>query len=241
MHGVLNLPWWGYLVVLLVLTQITIVSVTVFLHRCQAHRALELHPIASQFFRCWLWLTTGMVTKEWAAVHRKHHAKVETDEDPHSPIKQGIWKVLFQGTELYKKESRDQETLERYGQGTPDDWMERHVYASNNKYGILLMFIIDVVLFGPIGISIWALQMAWIPFFAAGVVNGVGHYVGYRNFECPDASRNLIPVGFFIGGEELHNNHHTFGTSAKFSVKWWEFDMGWLVIRLLQIFGLAHP
>lgn len=241
MYGVLNLSWWGYIVAILILTQITIVSVTIFLHRCQAHRALELHPIASHFFRFWLWLTTGMVTKEWAAIHRKHHAKVETDEDPHSPQKQGIWKVLFQGTELYKRESRNQETLDRYGTGTPDDWIERNVYARNNKYGILLMFLIDLVLFGPMGITIWAVQMAWIPFWAAGVVNGVGHYVGYRNFECQDASRNLIPIGFFIGGEELHNNHHTFGTSAKFSVKWWEFDMGWLVIRMLQSVGLARP
>jgi stearoyl-CoA desaturase (delta-9 desaturase) len=240
MHGVLNLPWWGYLLVILALTQVTIMSVTIFLHRCQAHRALELHPIASHFFRFWLWLATGMITKEWAAIHRKHHAKVETADDPHSPQVQGIWRVLFHGTELYKKESRNPETLERYGQGTPDDWMERHIYT-HSKYGILLMFIIDVVLFGPIGITIWAIQMAWIPLFAAGVVNGVAHYVGYRNFECQDASRNVLPIGFLIGGEELHNNHHTFGTSAKFSVKWWEFDMGWLVIRTLQIFGLAKP
>jgi stearoyl-CoA desaturase (delta-9 desaturase) len=240
MHGVLNLPWWGYIVATLVLTQITIVSVTIFLHRCQAHRALELHPAVSHFFRMWLWLTTGMVTKEWTAVHRKHHAKVETVDDPHSPQIQGIWKVLFQGTELYKKETRDPETLERYGTGTPDDWMERNFY-SRSKYGIILMIILDVLLFGPIGITIWAIQMAWIPFFAAGVVNGVGHYVGYRNFECQDASRNLMPIGFFIGGEELHNNHHTFGTSAKFSVKWWEFDMGWMFIRIFQFFGLAHP
>ncbi len=241
MHGVLGLSWWGYLVAILIMTQITIVSVTIFLHRCQAHRALDLHPIPSHFFRFWLWLTTGMVTKEWTAIHRKHHAKVETEDDPHSPQTQGIWRVLFQGVELYKKESHNKETLKRYGTGTPDDWLERHIYSNGNKYGILLMFLIDVVLFGPIGISIWALQMTWIPFFAAGVVNGLGHYVGYRNFECQDASRNLIPIGFFIGGEELHNNHHTFGTSAKFSVKWWEFDMGWLVIRILQFFGLAHP
>lgn len=240
MHGLLNLPWWGYIVVTLALTQITIMAVTIFLHRCQAHRALELHPIISHFFRFWLWLTTGMLTKEWAAIHRKHHAKVETTDDPHSPQIQGIWRVLFNGTELYKKESQNAETLERYGQGTPDDWMERHFY-SRSKYGIILMFIIDLLLFGPIGITIWAVQMAWIPFFAAGVVNGVAHYVGYRNFECQDASRNVLPIGFLIGGEELHNNHHTFGTSAKFSVKWWEFDMGWLVIRTLQIFGLAKP
>jgi len=240
MHGVLNLPWWGYIVVTLALTQVTILAVTIFLHRCQAHRALELHPVVSHFFRLWLWLTTGMITKEWAAIHRKHHAKVEGLDDPHSPQIHGIWRVLFKGTELYKKESRNPETLERYGQGTPDDWMERNIYR-NSKYGIIIMFILDVVLFGSIGISIWAIQMAWIPFFAAGVVNGVAHYVGYRNFECQDASRNILPIGILIGGEELHNNHHTFGTSAKFSVKWWEFDLGWLVIRALQFFGLAKP
>ncbi len=240
MHGILHLPWWGYIVATLALTQVTILSVTIFLHRCQAHRAVELHPAVSHFFRFWLWMATGMVTKEWASVHRKHHAKVETADDPHSPQVQGIWRVLFTGTELYKKETRNPETLERYGQGTPDDWMEHHIY-SRSKYGILLMLTVDFILFGPLGVTIWALQMAWIPFFAAGVVNGVGHYVGYRNFECQDASRNLFPIGFFIGGEELHNNHHTFGTSAKFSVKWWEFDMGWLVIRALQLLGLAKP
>src|SRR5579872_6238541 len=167
MHGILNLPWWGYLVVILALTQVTILAVTIFLHRCQAHRAVELHPAVSHFFRFWLWLATGMITKEWAAIHRKHHAKVETAEDPHSPQIQGIWRVLFTGTELYKKESRNAETLERYGQGTPDDWMERHIYRKS-KYGIIIMFILDVLLFGPIGITIWAIQMSWIPFFAAG-------------------------------------------------------------------------
>ncbi|OAI49178.1 aminotransferase [Gammaproteobacteria bacterium SCGC AG-212-F23] len=241
MHGLVQLPWWGYVVVTLVFTQITIVCVTVFLHRCQAHRALDLHPIASQFFRFWLWLTTGMVTKEWTAVHRKHHAKVETAEDPHSPIIEGIWKVLFKGTELYRLETRDKTTLERYGEGTPDDWMERHVYTGRSKTGIFTMLTLNLILFGPVGLTIWALQMAWIPFFAAGVVNGVAHYWGYRNFESPDASRNLLPIGFFIGGEELHNNHHTYATSAKFSVKWWEFDSGWLVIRALQSLGLAKP
>lgn len=241
MHGLIQLPWWGYIVVTLVLTQITIVCVTVFLHRCQAHRALDLHPIASHFFRLWLWLTTGMVTKQWTAIHRKHHAKVETEEDPHSPQTKGIWTVLLQGTELYKKESRDKNTLERYGQGTPDDWMERNVYEKHSALGITITLIVNLVLFGPIGLTIWAVQMAWIPFFAAGVINGIGHYVGYRNFECADASRNIIPIGFFVGGEELHNNHHTYATSAKFSVKWWEVDIGWLVIRTLQVFKLANP
>lgn len=241
MYGILHLPWWGYVVVTLVLTQITILSVTLYLHRCQAHRALTLHPIASHFFRFWLWMTTGMVTKQWAAIHRKHHAKVETVEDPHSPQVQGILKVLFEGAELYRKESRNSETMERYGEGTPDDWMERNVYTKHSAKGITAMLILDLVLFGPIGLTIWAIQMIWIPFFAAGVINGIGHYWGYRNFECQDAARNIVPLGLLLGGEELHNNHHTFGTSAKFSVKWWEFDTGWLVIRLMQFFGLAKP
>jgi stearoyl-CoA desaturase (delta-9 desaturase) len=241
LHGLLPLPWWGYIVVAVVFAQITIFGVTVFLHRCQAHRALELHPIVSHFFRFWLWLTTGMVTKEWTAIHRKHHAKVETADDPHSPQVQGIAKVMWQGAELYRKEARNKQTLERYGEGTPDDWIERNLYTRHSALGIGLMLITNVVLFGPIGLTIWAVQMAWIPFFAAGVVNGVAHYWGYRNFECPDASRNIIPIAFFIGGEELHNNHHTYATSAKFSVKWWELDIGWLLIRLLQVFGLAKP
>lgn len=241
MFGLFNLPWWGYILVILALTQITVLSVTLYLHRCQAHRALELHPIVSHFFRFWLWLTTGMVTKEWAAIHRKHHARVETEEDPHSPQTQGIGKVFFEGSELYRKESRNAETLVRYGEGTPDDWVERNLYSKRSTWGITLMFIIDCILFGTMGITVWALQMAWIPFFAAGVVNGIGHYFGYRNFECKDASRNIVPWAVFIGGEELHNNHHAFATSAKFSTKWWEFDSGWFVIRLLQLFRLAKP
>jgi stearoyl-CoA desaturase (delta-9 desaturase) len=241
MHGVLNLPWWGYIVATLILTQITIVAVTVYLHRTQAHRAVDLHPAVSHFFRLWLWMTTGMETKHWTAIHRKHHAKVETPDDPHSPQVKGIWTVLWQGAELYRKESRSKATMDRYGEGTPDDWMEKNVYTAHSALGIMIMLGIDLVFFGPIGLSIWAVQMAWIPFFAAGVINGVAHYVGYRNFECQDASRNISPIGFFIGGEELHNNHHTYATSAKFSVKWWEFDMGWFVIRTLQLFGLAKP
>ncbi len=241
MHGLLQLPWWGYIVVTLIMTQVTILGVTVYLHRCQAHRAVDLHPIASHFFRLWLWMATGMLTKEWAAIHRKHHAKVETADDPHSPQVQGIWKVLLQGTELYRRERRNKETMERYGHGTPDDWIERNVYTKHGVLGIMIMLLIDIALFGPIGITIWAVQMAWIPFFGAGLINGIGHYVGYRNYECQDASRNISPIGFFIGGEELHNNHHTFATSAKFSVKWWELDVGWCLIRLLQCFGLAKP
>lgn len=241
MFGLWHLPWWGYIAVLMVLTQLTILSVTLYLHRYQAHRALEMHPIVSHFFRFWLWMTTGMVTKEWAAIHRKHHARVETDEDPHSPIAKGIKTVFFQGAELYKKEAGNQETLEKFGEGTPDDWIERNIYTPHSAMGITLMMIINLALFGVVGITIWALQMAWIPFFAAGVVNGIGHYWGYRNYECKDNSRNVLPLGIFIGGEELHNNHHAYATSAKFSTKWWEFDIGWFVIRTLQVFGLATP
>jgi stearoyl-CoA desaturase (delta-9 desaturase) len=241
MFGILNMPWWANIVVLVVFTQLTILSVTIFLHRTQAHRSLELHPIASHFFRFWLWLTTGMITKEWASIHRKHHAKVETIDDPHSPVALGIKTVFFQGAELYRKESKNKETMERYGEGTPDDWIERNVYSRHSAKGITLMLITNLILFGAPGLTIWALQMMWIPLFAAGVVNGIGHYWGYRNFECKDGSRNIFPIGFFIGGEELHNNHHAYATSAKFSAKWWEFDIGWFVIRTLQLFGLAKP
>jgi len=239
LSGLINLPWWGYIVVTLVLTHITIVSVTIFLHRSQAHRALELHPVVSHFFRFWLWLTTGMVTKEWASIHRKHHAKCETSEDPHSPMIEGINKVLWDGVDLYRKESRNKQTMEKYGQGTPDDWLENNLYAKHSGKGIRLMLIIDLILFGPLGLSIWAIQMAWIPFWAAGMINGVGHYWGYRNFEITDASTNISPWGIIIGGEEMHNNHHTYPTSAKFSIKWWEFDIGWLYISIMKMFGLA--
>jgi stearoyl-CoA desaturase (delta-9 desaturase) len=241
MHGLLNLPWWGYLAVTLVFTQITIFGVTIYLHRCQAHRSVELHPAVSHFFRLWLWMTTGMETKQWTAIHRKHHAKVETAEDPHSPQVKGIKKVMWEGAELYRKECRNQETMDRYGEGTPDDWMEKNVYTKHSAMGIMIMMAINLLLFGPIGLSIWAIQMAWIPFWAAGFINGVGHWFGYRNFEVADASRNISFWGLIVGGEELHNNHHTYATSAKFSVKWWEFDIGWMVIRTLQIFGLATP
>jgi len=239
-NGLVDLPWWGYVLVTLALTHVTIAGVTIFLHRHQAHRALDLHPIPSHFFRFWLWLTTGMVTKEWAAIHRKHHAKCETPEDPHSPQTRGIDKVMWEGAELYRAESANAETMERYGHGTPDDWMERHVYQKRSQWGIGLMFILNLVLFGPIGITIWAVQMAWIPIFAAGVINGVGHYWGYRNFESDDASRNIVPWGILIGGEELHNNHHAYATSARLSNKWYEFDIGWLYIRIMEIVGLAR-
>lgn len=240
LNGLLNLSAWGDIAAALILTHITIISVTVFLHRHQAHRALELHKIPSHFFRFWLWLTTGMNTKAWAAIHRKHHARCETPDDPHSPQIFGLKKVLLEGAELYRYESKNQETLDRYGSGTPEDWIENHLYTPRPILGLTIMAIVDVVLFGLPGISIWGVQMLWIPIFAAGIINGVGHYWGYRNFECADASRNIVPWGIIIGGEELHNNHHTFGTSAKLSVKWWEFDLGWFYIRLLETFNLAR-
>ena len=241
LQGLLNLPWWGDLLALLVLVQITIAGVTLYLHRCQAHRALELHPVVSHFFRFWLWLTTGMITKEWAAIHRKHHAKCETEEDPHSPQILGIKRVLFGGVMLYVKESHVPDTMQRYGHGTPDDWLERHIYTPRHKWGIVVMALIDIALFGVVpGLLIFGIQMAWIPFWAAGVINGAGHFWGYRKFQTQDASTNLTPVALWIGGEELHNNHHAFPTSAKFSVQWYEFDIGWLYIRLLSALGLAH-
>ena len=239
-EGLIALPWWGYIVVALVFTHITIASVTIYLHRHQAHRALDLHPAVSHFFRFWLWLTSGMVTKEWAAIHRKHHAKCETAEDPHSPQVLGIRKVLREGSELYRAEAKNQETLDKYGHGTPSDWIERHLYTPHSAKGIALMFILNVLLFGPLGITIWAVQMMWIPITAAGIINGIGHYWGYRNYEATDASTNIVPWGILIGGEELHNNHHTFASSAKLSSKWWEFDIGWFYIRTLETFGLAR-
>jgi len=238
--GIFSLPWWGYVVVALVFTHITIAAVTIYLHRHSAHRALDLHPIISHFFRFWLWLTTGMETKQWTAVHRKHHARCETVDDPHSPVVLGIEKVMWEGADLYKKETKNLETLERFGQGTPDDWIERNLYSSHSVAGIAAMMIINVALFGFIGMTIWAVQMMWIPFFAAGIINGVGHYWGYRNFQAEDASRNIVPWGIIIGGEELHNNHHAYPSSAQLSNKWWEFDIGWMYIRLMEIFGLAH-
>ncbi len=238
-HGLTPLPWWGYVVVALVFTHITIACVTIFLHRSQAHRALDLHPIISHFFRFWLWLTTGMVTKEWVAIHRKHHAKCETPEDPHSPQTRGIKKVFWQGSELYRDEAKNQETLQKYGQGTPNDWIERNLYSRYSWEGVGLMLMVNLVLFGPIGATIWAVQMAWIPVTAAGIINGIGHYWGYRNFPCADASRNIVPWGIVIGGEELHNNHHAYGTSAKLSSKWYEFDIGWAYIRILETLHLA--
>jgi len=223
----------------LVLTQMTIAGVTIYLHRHQAHRALDLHPVMVHLFRFWLWLTTGIVTREWVAVHRKHHAKCETPDDPHSPQVEGIGTVLWQGYELYRREAGNRATLEHYGHMTPDDWLERHVYARFPSFGIALLLLLDMALFGMAGLVLWAVQMVWIPFWAAGVINGLGHYLGYRNYETPDASRNILPLGLFIGGEELHSNHHAFPSSARFSSKWWEFDLGWMYIRLLSLLRLA--
>ena len=239
-HGLWNLTWWQIILFALALTHVTMISVTVFLHRHQAHRALDLHPIASHFFRLWLWLTTGQVTKEWAAIHRKHHAKCEQADDPHSPHVYGIKKVLFEGAELYRAESKNKETMARFGHGTPDDWIERNLYTRYSWQGVGLMMIIDLTLFGALGLAVWALQMAWTPITAAGIINGAAHFWGYRNFESPDASANLVPWGIIIAGEELHNNHHTYPTSAKLSVKPYEFDIGWMYISIMQAVGLAR-
>jgi len=238
-QGLWHAAWWQIVLYTLVVTHLTIVSVTIFLHRHQAHRALDLHPIPSHFFRLWLWLTTGMVTKEWVAIHRKHHAKCETEEDPHSPQTRGIKTVFWQGSELYRAEAKNQETLSKYGSGTPDDWLERNLYARYSWQGVGLSLILDLALFGGFGAAVWAVQMLWIPITAAGIINGIGHYWGYRNFEAPDTSTNISPWGLVIGGEELHNNHHTYPTSAKFSVKPYEFDLGWAYIALMQKVGWA--
>src|SRR5690349_11483059 len=238
--GWFDLPWWGLVLAALALTHVTIAGVTIYLHRCQAHRALDLHPIASHFFRFWLWLTTGQVTKEWAAIHRKHHAKVETADDPHSPQIYGINRVLWGGVFLYRRESYNEETLERYGHGTPDDWIERHLYTPHSFIGVFFLLAFDLAAFGLLpGALIWLVQAAWIPFWAAGVINGVGHYFGYRSYDVADASTNIVPWGILIGGEELHNNHHAFASSAKLSTKWYELDIGWVYIRILESLGLA--
>lgn len=238
-HGLVQTTWWQVVLFTLVTTHITIAAVTIFLHRSQAHRALDLGPVPSHFFRLWLWLTTGMVTKEWVAIHRKHHAKCETVDDPHSPVTKGIKTVLLQGSELYRSEAKNQETLAKYGHGTPDDWIERNLYSRYSWQGVGITLIVDLMLFGAIGAAVWAVQMLWIPITAAGIINGLGHWWGYRNFEAPDASTNISPWGVIIGGEELHNNHHTYPTSAKLSVKPYEFDIGWAYIRALETIGWA--
>jgi stearoyl-CoA desaturase (Delta-9 desaturase) len=238
-NGLLDASWWQVILVTLAVTHLTIASVTLFLHRAQAHRAMELHAIPSHFFRFWLWLTTGMVTREWVAIHRKHHAKCETEEDPHSPVTRGIKTVLLRGAELYRSEATNLETLAKYGHGVPDDWIERQLYTGRSKLGVSLLLITLVLLFGALGLTMWAVTMLWIPVNAAGIINGIGHWWGYRNFEAPDTSTNVSPWGILIGGEELHNNHHTYPTSAKFSVKPYEFDVGWLYISLMSAVGWA--
>ena len=238
--GLLDFSGWQIVAFTLITTHITIAAVTIYLHRCQAHRALDLHPVVSHFFRFWLWLTTGMVTREWAAIHRKHHARCETPDDPHSPQTRGLRKVLLEGVELYRAEAANRETIEKFGHGTPDDWIERHVYTRYSGIGIYLTLLIDVLLFGAIGLTVFAVQMLWIPVTAAGIINGIGHYWGYRNWDCPDASTNIVPWGILIGGEELHNNHHAYASSARLSAKWYEFDIGWFYIRTLSVFGLAR-
>ncbi|NND61037.1 MAG: acyl-CoA desaturase [Gammaproteobacteria bacterium] len=239
LNGLLDLPWWGYVLITLVYMQVTIGAVTLYLHRDQAHRGLDLHPALRHFARFWLWMTTGISTREWVAIHRKHHARCETEDDPHSPRVYGLKKVVLEGAELYRDEAGNAETIEQFGRGAPDDWLERNIYQKFSYVGIYSMLVANAVLFGPIGITMFAIQMATIPFFAAGVINGLGHHTGYRNFECDDAATNIVPWGLFLGGEELHNNHHAFPTSSKFSVRPWEFDMGWFYIKVLSAFGLA--
>jgi len=239
LYGYLNLSFWGYVLASLIMMQISIFGVTVYLHRDAAHRSVDLHPAIRHFFRLWVWMTSSMLTKEWVAVHRKHHAKCETPEDPHSPVIYGLKKVLSQGAELYGVERRNKETLEKYGRGCPDDWGEQNVYSKYRNAGVISMAIIDIFLFGVPSIIIFAIQMLTFPVLAAGVINGLGHAIGYRNFECPDASTNVMPFGLLIGGEELHNNHHAFPSSAKFSIQPWEFDPGWGLISILKVFGMA--
>ena len=237
--GLLDLPWWGYVVVTLGMTHVTIISITIYLHRHQSHRALDLHPALAHFFRFWLWLTTGTVTEQWVAVHRKHHATVEDDDDPHSPKIFGIRKVLLGGMLLYREAAKDEKVIRKYGSGCPEDWLENNFYKPYHNRGFFLMLIIDLILFGLIGLMIWVVQMAWQPFFAAGVINGLGHWWGYRNYQTKDISTNIMPWGILIGGEELHNNHHAFASSAKHSIKPWEFDIGWAYIRVFEFLKLA--
>tara|TARA_B110000971_G_scaffold218184_1_gene256490 strand:- start:1380 stop:2579 length:1200 start_codon:yes stop_codon:yes gene_type:complete len=239
LNGLLEWSLWQEVLFVIASTHLTIVSVTLYLHRCQAHRALDLHPLVSHVFRLWLWLTTAMVTRQWVAVHRKHHAKTETAEDPHSPQVLGIGQVMTQGAELYARAARDPEISREYGHGAPNDFIERQLYSRYSNLGIILLLVAFVVLFGAMGLTYWAIQMIWIPIFAAGFINGVGHYWGYRNFETEDAATNLMNVAFVVGGEELHNNHHAYPGSAKFSIRPWEFDLGWGYIWLLKSVGLA--
>jgi len=237
--GLLQFGWVGLVVYLLVATQLTIFSVTLYLHRSQAHRGVDFHPVLAHFFRFWTWITTSMITKEWAAIHRKHHAKCETEEDPHSPMYKGIKTVFWRGVELYREARGDREAIEKYGKGCPEDWIERKVYTPHATMGPTLLLFISFALFGLPGVAVWAIQMAWIPFWAAGVVNGLGHWWGYRNFETTDTATNLTPWGVWIGGEELHNNHHAFPSSAKFALRKFEFDIGWAAIKAFETVGMA--
>ena len=237
--GAVNLPWWGYIATAMALCHVTIAAVTIYLHRSATHRGLDLHPVVAHFFRAWLWLSTGMVTKEWVAIHRKHHAKCDTIEDPHSPVIHGHFGVLRFGVDMYRKEAKNPDTIERYGRGTPNDWIERNVYSRYTWQGMGLSLIAFVALFGAIGVSMWCIQLIWIPITAAGIINGTGHSAGYRNHHTEDSSTNFMPIGILIGGEELHNNHHAYGTSAKFSNRWYEFDIGWMYITILSALGLA--
>lgn len=239
LYGILNLSFWGYVLATFLMIQVTFMGVTLYLHRDATHRSLDLHPALRHVFRFWLWMSSGIVTREWVAVHRKHHARCETPEDPHSPVIFGLKKVLLEGAELYQVAARDPQVVEKFGRGTPNDWLERKLYYRFRNVGITAMLIVDLILFGVPGIIIFAAQMMANPLLAAGVVNGLGHFAGYRNFECPDAARNVAPWGLLLAGEELHNNHHAFPSSAKFSVQRWEFDIGWLYIRIFQALGLA--
>jgi len=238
-HGLIPLNFIEYAIYTLVVTHITIIAITLYLHRGVCHSAIDIHPILSHFFRFWLWLTTSMRTADWVAIHRKHHAKVETSDDPHSPAVYGISKVILQGADLYHKEKNNKETIEKYSQNCPQDWMEEHVYTGRNNLGILLLFILNIILFGTVGIIIWSIQMMWTPIFAAGGINGAGHYWGYRNYNTNDDSTNMSPIGIIIGGEELHNNHHAYPTAAKFSLRPWEFDIGWMYIKIFGAIGLC--
>ncbi|MEC9205752.1 MAG: fatty acid desaturase [Pseudomonadota bacterium] len=238
-NGIINFTWVEYLIYTLVVTQITIMCITLYLHRGVCHSAIEIKPVLAHFFRFWLWLTTSMKTADWVAIHRKHHAKVETIDDPHSPAVYGINTVLFRGADLYAEEKANPETIEKYSQNCPTDWIEKKIYSGKSNLGILLLFIFNIILFGVVGIIIWAIQMMWTPIFAAGGINGAGHYYGYRNFDTSDDSTNIMPLAFVIGGEELHNNHHAFPTAAKFSYKPWEFDIGWFYIKIFSILKLV--
>ena len=240
MYGLIDLSFWGYVIISLVMLQVTVTGVTLYFHRDQAHRGVDLHPVLRHFFRFWLWMGTGMTTREWVAVHRKHHAKCETAEDPHSPVVFGLKKVLLEGAELYKEHAADPETLEKYSRGCPNDWLENQLYYRHSYLGISIFVVAMLLMFGVAGVIMVAFQMSSMPLLAAGVINGIGHHSGYRNFETEDAATNIVPWGVFLGGEELHNNHHAFPSSAKFSMRSWEFDIGWMWLTIFSSIGLAR-